>query len=174
MGLISRKDATDQGLKRYYTGKQCKYGHTSERYLSNGDCIECKNEEDRTSYFKEYRHENKDKISEYVATNRNRINRQCLDYYYRNKHKVVANVRIRQIRLKNALPSWFEQEKGLIRDMYKKREELSMLTGLKFHVDHIVPIANNLVCGLHCLANLRIIKAFDNLSKNNKFEVGEN
>lgn len=38
--IISRKDALAKGLKRYFTGKPCKYGHISERRISS-DCIAC-------------------------------------------------------------------------------------------------------------------------------------
>ena len=40
MEIISRKDAKALGLKRYYTGKPCKYGHVAERYIKEG-CVEC-------------------------------------------------------------------------------------------------------------------------------------
>jgi hypothetical protein len=33
--------AAKAGLKRYYTGKKCKHGHDSERYVYNGHCVEC-------------------------------------------------------------------------------------------------------------------------------------
>ncbi len=38
--IISRKDAQASGLKRYFTGKPCRSGHVSERYLWGG-CVEC-------------------------------------------------------------------------------------------------------------------------------------
>jgi 5-methylcytosine-specific restriction endonuclease McrA len=39
--VISRKDAKERGLKRFYTGVPCKKGHTAERYVSKGGCIVC-------------------------------------------------------------------------------------------------------------------------------------
>ena len=39
--LISRKEAKNQGLKRYFTGKECKHGHVSERWVT-GQCVECR------------------------------------------------------------------------------------------------------------------------------------
>ena len=38
------------------------------------------------------------------------------------------------------------------------------------HIDHIIPLQNRLVCGLHCISNLQAIPAEDNLSKFNKFD----
>lgn len=39
--IITRMEAATSGLKRYYTGKRCKHGHDSERYVYNGHCVEC-------------------------------------------------------------------------------------------------------------------------------------
>lgn len=39
--LISRKDAHEKGLARFFTGVECKNGHVSERYVSTGGCIAC-------------------------------------------------------------------------------------------------------------------------------------
>ena len=37
---ISRAEALALGLTRYFTGKECKYGHVAERYVG-GRCITC-------------------------------------------------------------------------------------------------------------------------------------
>ena len=44
MEKMERKDAITNGLRRYYTGEQCKRGHVSERWTLNGACIECQDE----------------------------------------------------------------------------------------------------------------------------------
>jgi hypothetical protein len=40
-GIITCKDARALGLKHYFTGKQCKHGHTAERIVCNGACVAC-------------------------------------------------------------------------------------------------------------------------------------
>lgn len=47
LGIMTRAEACTQGLKRYFTGQPCKYGHTAERLVSNLTCIECSNEKQR-------------------------------------------------------------------------------------------------------------------------------
>jgi hypothetical protein len=39
--VISRAEARKKGLKRYFTGKRCKYGHRAERRTKNWTCDEC-------------------------------------------------------------------------------------------------------------------------------------
>lgn len=40
---ISQKEASNQGLLYYFTGKPCKHGHISYRMVKGGVCRECKN-----------------------------------------------------------------------------------------------------------------------------------
>lgn len=41
MKIVSRKEAIEKGLKKYYTGKTCKNGHYSERYTVGSECQGC-------------------------------------------------------------------------------------------------------------------------------------
>ncbi len=45
--LISKEEAAECGLSRYYTGKPCKYGHVAERYARNRNCVVCNAENSR-------------------------------------------------------------------------------------------------------------------------------
>ena len=42
MEIITRQEAIEQGLKRFFTGEPCCNGHVCERYCSNGLCFECR------------------------------------------------------------------------------------------------------------------------------------
>ena len=39
--IIDRRTAHTRGFKRFFTGKPCRRGHVSERYVSNAACVEC-------------------------------------------------------------------------------------------------------------------------------------
>lgn len=39
--IISRAKAKALGLKRYFTGEPCKYGHVAERYVVSWSCVSC-------------------------------------------------------------------------------------------------------------------------------------
>jgi hypothetical protein len=66
---MKRREAKDQGLEKYNTGKPCRNGHMVDRYTSSGVCCECcriNNENrnyNRTLYDKKYYESHKEEIS---------------------------------------------------------------------------------------------------------------
>lgn len=62
MVIVSLKEAREQGLMYYYTGKPCKYGHVAIRLTSAQQCTECSR-----IYDKQYDLQNKDarRLTEY-------------------------------------------------------------------------------------------------------------
>lgn len=145
MDVIIRKDAKLLGLKWYFTGKTCKHGHVAKRRVDDCVCLECKKIKDirsaKTEGRKEYRKNNPEKSAKYSR------------FYLWQRHQ--------------ATPHWYETD--LIKQIYLKRNELSKLWDVDLHIDHIVPLQAENVCGLHCWDNLQILEASLNLSKSNIF-----
>jgi len=100
---------------------------------------------------KSYRILNKDNISK---VQKEYYNNHTTEYnFYRANHRAA--------KLK-ATPNWANLI--TIKEIYRTCPE-------GYHVDHIVPLQNDLVCGLHCEFNLQHLPASENLSKSNKFEI---
>lgn len=68
-----------------------------------------------------------------------------------------------------ATPEWRDRDR--IRAIYQARDKLNELFPERapFHVDHMVPLQGEDVCGLHVHENLRVIPAKENMSKGNRW-----
>ena len=84
-----------------------------------------------------------------------------------NPGKARAIGRMREAQKINACPLW--ARRGAIREEiqahYLHAEWLEKTTGISFHVDHIIPLQNDFVCGLHVPANLIVLEASQNIEK---------
>ena len=116
------------------------------------------------------------------AANRERLNASLLAYKKANpervrqiqarhraksKEKYVAHCAKRYARKLQATPSWANS--FLIQEAYLLSALRTKATGVKWHVDHIIPLKSDFVCGLHVESNLRVIPAVANQRKNNRY-----
>jgi len=88
------------------------------------------------------------------------------EHYKANKARYVLNRANRRAAQEQATPPWLTAvDKAKIAEYYEIAKAKEMQTGDKFHVDHMIPIFNPEVCGLHVPWNLQVITAKENLSK---------
>jgi hypothetical protein len=132
-------------------------------YMRNKDSIQVK----RRVWVSENVEEMKAYQQRWYEDNREKILAQQSAYYKANGNvRCALSARRRASRL-NATPPWFERDK--VRSLYDISDFMRNEYGMDMHVDHVIPLKNPNVSGLHCLANLRIIPARDNLRKSNRF-----
>lgn len=143
----------------------------------------------REDYLKKYREENKERLSElnaqWRARNSEKLKGKCRsryiknkaylrergrDHYRNNKAEYLYYSRTRKASQKQRTPPWLSKEqKKEILSFYKEAKRLYEETGIKYHVDHIVPLQGEFVSGLHVPWNLQILTEYENISKNNYF-----
>lgn len=106
----------------------------------------------------------------YREKNREKIRALQRRYVKENLPKVLARTRKYQLAKKKATPEWLTKEQlRQIEAFYVEAEMMRKTTGLKYEVDHIVPISGKEVKGLHVPWNLQIINRTDNRKKFNKY-----
>lgn len=83
------------------------------------------------------------------------------------KPETAAAVKARyRARLLHATPTWADHK--AIVSFYAEARRVSLQTGVKHHVDHIVPLQGRNVCGLHVPWNLQVLTGSANQSKGNR------
>lgn len=97
---------------------------------------------------------------------RNAANARGRKHYAKEPFKSHARARKYQVSKITATPAWANT--FFMEEAYALAKLRTAVTGIKWHVDHIVPVRSRLVCGLHCEANLQVITARQNLSKGNR------
>lgn len=75
--------------------------------------------------------------------------------------------RLRRAAERRATPPWADRK--AIADTYKAAEAATAATGIVHSVDHIVPLNNPIVCGLHVAWNMRVLPLEENLRKGNGY-----
>lgn len=121
---------------------------------------------------KVYRDANKESKSikdrEWCLANPEKVKAKTKRWNANNPDKLAANVRMRQASQANRTPFWLsDDDKWMMREAYHLARLRSDLTGIKWHVDHILPLRGNDVSGLHTPSNLQVIPAkFNYLASN--------
>ena len=86
-----------------------------------------------------------------------------------NPDQAKARTSLRRKRHQQATPPWLTlNHKRQIKRLYVIAAWITSNTSIPHHVDHVVPLSNPLVCGLHAPWNLQVLPYQDNLKKSNR------
>jgi len=165
-----------------YNGKPCRFGHGTERYVSNRGCVICeykKVQARRAADPQKALEQNRKNKASPKAKARAKVYNK--NWYERNKEAVAEshkqwraeNLDVksaiqarRKAAILNATPAWADHEKIAL--VYAEAKRLQELHGIPYHVDHELPLQGKTVCGLHVENNLRPLPGSENVRKFNK------
>jgi hypothetical protein len=175
---MTRKEAKVLGEIKYQ-GKPCKNGHSGIRYVCNKQCVKCEYERIKkraeSGYFNEWRArteyekkrcqdpKRKEWKREWSKSEKGTESRRR--YEKANREMMRYKSMKKYTRTKKAMPSWADEDS--IKAVYREARWIEICTGIKCHVDHIVPIQGERVSGLHVPWNLQILEASENIAKSN-------
>jgi len=179
---VSKQEAIEFGLSRYFDGSLCKRGHMSERSTSNGCCCQCSIEiaarPDRLKTKRSYYNENKDRFA------KSGVIRQRERYAENPEYK--ASVAVRNM-LKRVLRKAKTKKYGGSYEIlgYDGGDLMSHMESLfvdgmswdnygEWHIDHVIPVSWWFKNGvedpatINALSNLQPLWKQDNLDKRDK------
>ena len=180
--LDESRKKTREYLREWRAKNPDKVAETNKKYDE-------KNRDKRSAYAKQYRQDNPEKIKalfdSWAERNPEKIRAYGVkataawternpeyhnQHYKANKERYVAARARRRAAQESATPDWLTAiDKAMIQEMYDVSTARYTQTGVKHHVDHIVPINGKGVAGMHVPWNLQVITAQENLSKGWRF-----
>lgn len=149
----ANKESISNREKRYYA-------QNKDRYAALSSAWHAKHKDAVIQRQISYREQNPEKIKQ-IRKN----------WAMNNQDKVLANIAKRRAAKMQRTPSWLtEEHRKQIEDIYREAKMREVETGIRHHVDHIVPLQGKLVSGLHVPENLRVIPATENIRKKNHYQ----
>jgi hypothetical protein len=146
ISLFNKNKNTKDGLNYWCT--PCKLQYQKEN----------RTKEKANRNAKAWRQNNPDKVKETLKKYRESARGKVIRCSLQNQRKLLQKQRV---------PAWSNKEE--ITMWYEVAEVLSR-SGVKFHVDHVVPLQGKNVCGLHVSENMQVLPAHLNISKNNQWD----
>lgn len=129
-------------------------------------CTPCKSKKE-IKWFKNNPDKKAKSDKKWAQNNKEKCNKIKRKWAKNNPDKLNARTAKRRAKKLDATPPWSDLNKIVV--LYEKAKWLESITGLKYHVDHIIPLQGKDVCGLHVWHNLQILEKSENIKKGNKY-----
>lgn len=127
----------------------------------------CKNAYDANP--EKYKEKSRIRREKNLEKSRKIVNKSYKKIYTQRRTQERARINANIAAKRAATPFWLTAiHKAQIREYYEIAKAREMQTGIKYHVDHIIPINGIGVCGLHVPWNLQILSASENCAKKNR------
>lgn len=172
--LIERPLVSFNRGKAYKDGhktlcKSCEKQYNKERYLRNKTRM--------LENSRDWAEKNKERKKEINLRSSRKNSAKRYEYlkFWRdlNKDRVRCHNSKYRAAKQKATPLWLtERQFKEISDVYTLARECEVLTGDKYHVDHIIPLNGENICGLHVPWNLQVLPYDMNIRKSNKAAFG--
>lgn len=162
-----RKQAKAEGRTRYF-GRPCPHGHSGERVVWNGSCVEC-NKLNWKKYETSHKEELEVKRRAYYATPACKKRQAAYARWYaENKKEILSANRARRWARVNNAPGQFTPDD--IVDIFNFQSGRcpycsADLNENGYHVDHIIALSKG---GTNYRVNIQLCCPTCNMSKNNK------
>lgn len=120
----------------------------------------------------ELREKHRQYAAQYRANNPDKVQASLNKWRRENVAQTRAYNATQRAARRKAVPPWVgKAHLDKIAELHVAARQLEESTGLPHAVDHIVPLKNKLVCGLHVWWNLRVIPDSENARKKNRFDL---
>lgn len=180
---VSRVEAKELGLTRYFEGTECKRGHISERSAANNQCMGCCEDKRKTESYRRGKSEYYKKNKDWLMTNNVRRQRERYSENPNYKCSVAARNMLKRILKSTGNQKNNKSVKILGYSPHELRShiELLWLDGMswenygEWHIDHIKPVSLMISEGvsdpsiINALSNLQPLWAEDNFKKRDSF-----
>lgn len=122
-----------------------------------------------SSYRDRNRERERQRLKVYSENNPEKIRASSGRYRSANLEKYRFYEASRRARKANATPAWFgELDEMVLSEAFSLCVQREKETGIKWHVDHLIPIQARMACGLHYSDNVQVIPAAVNCLKSNQ------
>lgn len=134
MLIITREEAQEQGLTKYFTGKPCKHGHLAERYTVNTRCSVCQKDMRKiliSKNPKKYKQQKKVSNKRYKTKNKEKVKEYQKRYFKKNPEK--------RLQSKEARKAYYEKTKhkrkteNLTPEQHEKKKAYARQWRIKDH-----------------------------------------